>query len=144
MITVKAGNKDVQLYSSIKEMPIKRYKLMQQYLLQEAGIGSTISDIDQHLSKVAQFVAADKKDEAVEELTNLRYNFFSVMTGLSFKSKAFCCLMSCGVDEGLLLVEEMSEGDVSETWETVKKNLIQSYQPTSPGGSEAILSTLKT
>ncbi|MBL7738717.1 MAG: hypothetical protein JNK14_05820 [Chitinophagaceae bacterium] len=144
MITVKAGDREVRIYSSIKEMPIKRHKLMQQYLLQEAGIGSNISDIDQHLSKVAQFVGADKKDEAVEELANLRYNFFSLMTGLSFRSKAFCCLMDCEIEEGVRLVDEMSEGDVTDTWESVKKNLILNYQHTSPDGSEAILSTLRT
>lgn len=145
MITITAGDTVLKVYDSIKEIPIKRYKLMQQYLLQEAGIGSSISDIDYHLSKTIQFLQSEKNAEAVEELTNYRYNVFALLNGLSFKSKACACLVSnYEVDECMPVIESLTEGELSEVWDRVKKNLIQSLKPISQDGSEVTLNMLKT
>lgn len=158
MITIKAGNKTFELYSSIKEMPITRHKLMQQYLLQEGGIGSTISDFDQRISSTIELLQAKKQDDAVNELSNLRYSFFSTISGLNFKSMAFACLVSkIGTKAvtdispaGLATVVENLEqtGITGEQfqghWDEVKKKLIPNYEPTSQPGMEMTLNTLTT
>lgn len=145
MISITAGDTVLKVYNSIKEIPIKRYKLMQQYLLQESGIGSTIQDLDLHLAKTVQFISSEKPAEAKEELTNLRLNFFSLLNNISFKTKACACLIADREpDDALPIIETMPEGELSEVWENVKKNLIQNLKPTSPDGLEVTLSTLTT
>jgi hypothetical protein len=57
MITIKAGDLELELFGSIKELPIVRHKLMQQYLLQDGGIGSDINAIDERISKPVKYWA---------------------------------------------------------------------------------------
>lgn len=145
MRSITAGETVLEVYDSIKELPIKRYKLMQQYILQESGIGSDLSDIDIHLSKIAQFIATEKFGEAKEEITNLRYSFFSLMNGLSFKTKACACLVSgMEPEKSLPFIEAMTEGELSDLWESVKKKLIQNLRHTSQDGLELTLNMLTT
>ena len=156
MITITAGDKTIELYGSIKELPVRRYKLMQQYLLQESGIGSDISAIDDRLSRTVNFLENSKPDEAKEELINLRYAMFSAISGLDYKSKAFSCLV-CRVNDQLF-TDMSSEGlerlveildalpveEIEKHWDGVKKKLIPNLEPTSPDISEVTLNTLKT
>ena len=128
----------IQVYSSIKELPIELSKKFNAFLLQDAGIGNSMEDVDDHLTKIMQFVGHDMKTEATEELKNLRYNLFSMLSNWNYKSAAFGCLISKvdGVSvedyssEGLsLLIAKLSEqglteGKVQEIVEEVKKNLI--------------------
>jgi hypothetical protein len=156
MITIKTESLIIELYSSIKELPITRYKLMQQYLIQDSGIGSSITDIDTHLSKTILLLQNSKLEEAKEELANLRYNFFSILSGLDFKCRAFSCLIktingesvSDFSPEGLTKITDkisiLTTEDVSDNWEKVKKKLILNLEPISLDGSEMTLNTLTT
>lgn len=136
MITITTNNKSIKLYASIKELPITRYKLMQSYILQDAGIGSTIEDVDKRMNNIMMFAASAKTDDVVTEVTNLRYTFFSMLSKIDYLSKSFACLIA-GIDdvekndlssEGLTeLVNEVSfmpRGELQDHWEEVKKNWI--------------------
>jgi hypothetical protein len=154
MITIKAGDLELELFGSIKELPIVRHKLMQQYLLQDGGIGSDINAIDERISKLVNFLEHGRPDEAKEELTNLRYALFSGISGLDFKCRAFACfvnkingeqcsdLSSDGITRTVEILSTITVGDLEQHWETVKKKLILSSEPTSRDGSELTLSTL--
>ena len=158
MITIKAGNKTFELFGSIKELPIIRHKLMQQYLLQEGGIGNTVADFDQRIAKTIALLQAKNQDDAIQELTNLRYNFFSTLSGLDFKCMAFACMVSkIGTKEvtdistsGLAAIVEilektkMSVDQLQQHWDNVKKKLIPNSEPIFPDGSEMTLNTLTT
>jgi len=52
MTTITIGEHTLKLYSSIKELPISLSKQMSSYLLQDTGIGSSITDVDDHLAKL--------------------------------------------------------------------------------------------
>lgn len=137
---VTVNRTTILFYSSIKELPIDQSKKMQNYLLQAVGIGSSIQDIDDHLSRASAFISADKKDECVEELKNLRFSMFSALNEIRYDTPAFACMIH-SVDgkrvqdyslEGLntLITELSKEGLTNEKVEQilgeVKKNLIQS------------------
>jgi hypothetical protein len=128
----------VSFYSSVKELPIDLSKKMNNYLLQETGIGSTIADIDDRMERVMIYLAGDKNKEALEEMKNLRYALFSCINELSYQSMAFGCLVHSinGKEvtdrstEGLkkmireLSAKGLSVEHVRGVMEEVKKNLI--------------------
>jgi hypothetical protein len=135
MTELKINEHTVQLYSSIKELPIVLSKRMSTYLLQDTGIGSSMNDVDDHLARLRIFVSNDRKTEALEELKNLRFNLFSMLSGLNYQSLAFGCLIA-SVDgqpvtdyssEGIAaLVDKIgiTQGDVEEYLDEIKKNWI--------------------
>jgi hypothetical protein len=140
MKAVKLNTTTINIYSSIKELPIDVRKRFDQYSIQDAGIGNSIADVDQHLEKVFTFVANDKKEDAMEELTNMRLGIFSALSGINFKSLSFACLVADNndhSDEGLTnLVSRLSDdgltdGMVTDILDEVKKNLIPNADFTS-------------
>jgi hypothetical protein len=133
---IQINKTKVLFYSSIKELPIDLSKKMQNYLLQAVGIGSTIQDIDDHLSRASAFLTADKKDECIEELKNLRFAMFSALNEIRYDSLAFGCMIHSidgkPVDysqEGLtnaiayLSKKGMTDEKVGQILDEVKKNL---------------------
>jgi hypothetical protein len=141
----------ITLYSSVKELPITLSKKFQHFMLQDIGIGNTIESIDDHLERVFMFMHADKKEEAMEEAKNLRYNLFSMLAEWDFKALSFACLIKCvngepvedRSPEGLnalldrLSTEGLTVGMVDELLSDVKKNWI-------PKGNSISLSSLET
>jgi hypothetical protein len=158
MISIVAGNRTFELFGSIKELPILRYKRMHHFLLQESGIGSTMVDIDYRMGKTVSLLQSKNHDEAITELTNLRYSFFSAISELDFKSMAFACFIhkidgqefndisSEGLTEVVRMLHdtEITVGQMEAHWESVKKKLIPNSEPISQDGSEMTLSTLTT
>lgn len=136
MIRIKISDKHgVDVYSSIKELPMEVKKKFDHFMLQDAGIGNTIEDVDTHLQKIYSFVAAQKTNDALEELNNLRFNMFSAVSEINHKSMAFACMVAGNQDftpDGLnTLIADLSgkgltSGMVNEVLDEVKKNLIQS------------------
>lgn len=138
MTEVKINDTTVQLYSSIKELPIERSKKFNHYILQDVGIGNKMEDVDDHLARIMVFMSNDKKTEALEELKNLRFNLFSMVSEWNYSSTAFGYLIKSvngkAVDldspesvtaliaelSGKGLTEEMVESSIEE----VKKNLL--------------------
>ena len=128
---------------------------MQQYLLQDGGIGSDITSIDERLSRLISFLEAGKNDDAKTELTNLRYTFFSTISGLDFKCRAFACFIkevdgkeytdfsSEGITRLTSMFDEMPVQEMEQNWEHVKKKLIPNSTPIFQVGLEPTLSTLK-
>lgn len=139
MIIVTDKGNTIELFGSIKELPIARYKTLQTVLLQDSGIGSDMAAIDQRLERILMFANAEKPQETREEVLNLRYSFYSMLKGLDYKTRAFACMISKinGVsqsdlsDEGLKstvkVIEDLnvSYEQVESWWEDLKKKLIQ-------------------
>jgi hypothetical protein len=147
MKTITINQRPVKLYSSIKELPIGLSKKMQNYLLQASGIGSSIEDIDERLSRIMVFIGSDKREDAMEEAKNLRYALFSAISEMDYKSPAFACLVHSiderevtdrsieGLNEVIEKLEGITESDIADTLEDVKKNWIPSGSFTSLSSS---------
>jgi len=91
MTTYEIAGQTITLYSSIKEMPIKLYNLTQRYLLQDMGIGSDMNSIDEHFRSLDAFLAAGKNEDAQKERENMRFNFYTMLEQVNYKSLTFGC-----------------------------------------------------
>lgn len=78
MRKVKIGKKQVELYDSIDELPIARFYKFNKYMLIDAGIGSDIGDINNHIGKISKFIDNGDKDSAKKQLDNLRHALYLV------------------------------------------------------------------
>ena len=134
----------IELYGSIKEMPIERFNELNKLATIDMGVGSTLQDFNQHFSKLHSFLKNDKKNDALLEMSNIYQNFFYAINKISIWSYSFCAFIK-SIDG-----EEYDKTEISDHRETiqrlsnkgltvdqcqstideVKKNLIQSFAST--------------
>ena len=139
MVDIKLANGTVlRMYNSIKELPIQISKKQQMYALQASGIGNSVGDWDLKIAKAISYLEADKKEDAVIELKNIRLNVFSALEGIDYKSLAFACMVAAENDVPITDYSEsalnaklnewsnagLTNGDVDEVLEDLKKNWI--------------------
>jgi len=84
----------VTLYQSMHELPAQRHSEFQCRLVQAAGIGSTMADVNKHFERLAQFMAAGRSADAADELAHLHYNFNFALEQFSPETLAFGCLVA--------------------------------------------------
>jgi len=127
---------EVKLYQSIFELPADEHAAFQRYLLQEAHIGSTLADVQQHFAKLDQLLSEGRLEEAGDERALLHYNLQFILEGFSPSSLAFGCLVYAldgeriqdRTEEGLralltnLSLSGLTAGHVQELLDEVKKN----------------------
>lgn len=93
MKELKLNGHDVRLYDSIDELPIVRFHRYNRMLLVDAGIGSDISDFDNHLERVARYIRKGDNENAAKELDNLRQNVYMIMSESGVHDLSFACLV---------------------------------------------------
>jgi len=72
----KAGkDRTATFHNSISTLPIKQYQLVQKFSLIDLGVGSTLHDVNRHLTKLDQFLEAKDYDSLALERQNLQLNF---------------------------------------------------------------------
>ena len=134
----------MKLYSSCKEMPIKRHQEFLKLSLQASGIGDNMVSIGAHFTHLAQFIQADEKEKAMQELINIHNNFYYLLNGISIKSVAFISYIHSINGKPLVDLSEenvekiiemfdvngVTEKHVEEHFIDLKKNLTQSFNPT--------------
>ena len=135
MKEVKLNGHDVRVYDSIDDLPMVRFHRYNRMLLVDAGIGSDISDFDNHVERVVRYIRKGENDNAAKELDNLRQNVYMIMQGQSVKDLSFACLVESidGVrcddlsPEGLQKVLHMLGGatrmELTEAFQSVKKKI---------------------
>lgn len=87
------GNKSITLRVTAKELPIDRYADFQKYLVQAAGIGSTMGHVEEHFGRLHRFIAAQQSQEAAREAYNLHLNLHLMLNKIDIDSLAFCALV---------------------------------------------------
>ena len=127
-----AGHK-VVLYVSIDELPIARFHKYNRYLLVDAGVGSEISDFDNHIERVVRYIRNKDNESAGKELENLRQNVFMVLSEQNIKHLSFACLVKTidgkanddlspdGLAKVLEKLSDTPRGDIQENLSSVKK-----------------------
>lgn len=111
-----AKTHSVLLYDSINNLPMDQFSKMQKYQLIESGIGSNISEFDQHFDKVAELLKHDEKNKAIQELKNMRQLFWHNMQEVDPSQLAFCCMIHSIDGE---MITDYSEGSL----EVMRKRL---------------------
>jgi len=94
MKTANIGKHIVEYYDAIEDLPIVRFHKYNKMLLIDAGLGSDITDFDAHIEKAVAFIQSGDKDNATNELNNLRKAVYFIQNGLSPKYLAFAALVS--------------------------------------------------
>lgn len=141
----------LQLFNSIKELPIGRATEARKYLLQDMGIGNNISDVDDHIEKFMLFASRNQPEDCFNEAKNMRFNLFAMIEGLDFKSMYIACLThsidntvfkSPDVAHNALIQLEITGLQAEEWMKTVKKNLILNANYTSRNSLMTLENTL--
>jgi len=64
------------------------------YLLLDNSFGSSVEEItSKHLSPLYSFIKNDKKEEAFDQINNLRQAFHLMLNEINVSTMAFCCLV---------------------------------------------------
>lgn len=116
MKAVVINKKKLLLYDSIDELPIINFQKYNKYLLIDAGIGSDVNDIDQHITKIAKYIKSNKS-LAMQELQNMRQNLFMIASNISPKYLAFAALIH-SVDGKK--VEDLSDNNLKALLDDIK------------------------
>jgi len=137
--TIDGEEKTLTFYTSVKEMPIKRYQLTQKYTLIDAGVGSTYHDVLRHFSRFEDFIIAGDMESVAIERDNLIMNMNFIMSDNWIKTYTFCTFIKTidgklvdinddNIDELVEMVEcsDIVVSTVEELVETQKKSLITS------------------
>jgi hypothetical protein len=86
-------NKVVYYDGDITELPVTRFYAFQKYLLIDAGIGSTIEDIDRHMQRISVYNEKKMTDKVALEIANLRQSLVFATQAISPGSMAFMPLI---------------------------------------------------
>lgn len=94
-VTINVGGekKTLELFSSINELPIKRYQLLQKYSLIDAGVGSTYDDVLRHLARMDSFIKAGDMESVALERENLLMNYSFMLNENYVKTYSFAVLI---------------------------------------------------
>lgn len=71
MKTLKLGKHTIEQYDSIDELPMARYQKFSKFMLVDAGLGSDIDHFAEHANRIAAFIRADRKEDALKEIRNM-------------------------------------------------------------------------
>jgi hypothetical protein len=135
MRTEKIGKNTVVFYESIKEMPIHRHTVMQVFLMQDSGIGSTMQAVEAHFKTLDSLLVSGKLEDAVKERQNMHIGFYCALEKIDFKSFAFACMIESingkqvGITEDALKdvidkLDGLNVGQLDDLLEGLKKNCI--------------------
>lgn len=138
-----SGHK-VVMYDSIEDLPITRYHRFNKYMLIDAGIGSDLSSIDEHIGRAIAFMNANDTKSTVTELMNLRQSVYLLQGEVTPRHMAFAALIvsidgkqrddisETGLQATMELLKDVKESEVSKEVYGVKKKLESELSMYSP------------
>ena len=80
-IDINGMERTASFHTSINTLPIKQYQLTQKFSLIDLGVGSTLHDVNRHLTKFDQFLTAKDYESLSLERQNLQLNFSFLLDG---------------------------------------------------------------
>lgn len=93
MVTLILKGKKVKLYDSPNSLSLERYRDFQKCIMIHSGVGSSLAELDEKIKNVVTFISKDKKDFAIQELSNIRETYNYAMSGVNMSQLAFACLV---------------------------------------------------
>lgn len=117
------AGKKVLIYDSIEELPIQRFHKFNKYMLVDAGIGSDLNDINEHLTKIQRFIKTDPKQAHIQ-LSNLRQSLFMVTEEINVKHLSLVALIYSIDGEEVTDLSDESIKRISKSLSEVKKSYI--------------------
>ena len=117
MKTITVKGKVIKLYDSIDEMPITNFQKYNKYILLDAGLGSDVNSVDEHIVNLAKLIKTNMT-KAQQELQNLRQNMYMIVSGISPKYMAFAALIQ-SIDNKPL--DNLSDDYLKEVLDSIKE-----------------------
>lgn len=90
---VNVGKHEIELYGSVKELPVLRFQTFNKHLLFSDEVGSTMADARQRVIKSMEFVKSNMETEALKELENLNLTIFNADQLYNPKARGFATLV---------------------------------------------------
>lgn len=132
MRQVKIGKKLVEIYDSIDELPIKRFHKFNKYVLVDSGVGSDLSDINDHINRTLGFVNKSDKDNAVKQLENLRQCLYLISQETNIKHLSF-----------MILVKSIDGKEIYDISDENLKHLLKIFENESKGRLDKLIELVK-
>lgn len=144
MKTLSIANRTIKLYDSTDEMPIEVFQKYNKYIIMDAGLGSDIDSVDEHIMKVARLIKAGDQVKAMRELQNMRQAMHLIISEVSPRNMAFAALVysidgkkvesisDTSLQELMHDISEVSEHTILNTIYEMKKKLsteLEAYFP---------------
>lgn len=85
---------NVELYSSIAEMPMFRKHLFDKFLILDMGLGADLNAIEAKHQNLNIYARNKKWPETIQELKNLHHTMFNAISEIDFKHLAFACMVA--------------------------------------------------
>ena len=128
MKTISLANRTIKLYDSIDEMPIENFQRYNKYIIIDAGLGSDIDSVDEHIVQIAKLINSGDKKKAMQELQNMRQNMHMIVSGISPRYMAFAALVY-SIDGKK--VESQSDTSLQELLSDLKKADVKIFEKVS-------------
>lgn len=135
MKSITIGSHTYEIYTGVEELPIARFQKYNQMIMQAAGIGSNLSDADQHLERACLYAAKGDCDSVLKELETFRTNLMFIQQDIDPKSRAFAALVKSvdgepwndisddGLSELQKMLHEGTANEVDQAVNPVKKKI---------------------
>lgn len=136
MKKLKFNGHYLEMYDGIDELPITRFQEYNRYVMIDSGIGSDLASFDGHISTLRRYIAKGDKNNANQELNNLRQNMAFVVGNTSPRMNAFVSLIKTmngkrldDVSDPEAIIKELSKkgltiGKVNGFMDSLKKKLM--------------------
>ena len=121
---LKHNNHKIEVYDSVKDLPIGRFFQFNLNLKIDAEIGSDVNAFNTRLLTVKKLIKTDP-ESAITELENLRKNVQFIMQNISPKSRAFICMIK--TIDGQSIPDELTEDIITSTLELLKQRKFKWY-----------------
>jgi len=79
----------VNLYTSIKELPITKYQDFCKLAMIDYGVGSDMAAYNAHFTKLHNLLLLNKNSDAINEMKNIHNNYFYVINNIGAWSFCF-------------------------------------------------------
>lgn len=93
MEIIKLNGNYLEMYNSIDELPIVNFQNYNRAILIDAGLGSDLSDVANHITTIRRQVANKDFENANKELVNLQHNLSFIVSSTSPLNRAFYALI---------------------------------------------------
>jgi hypothetical protein len=145
----KVGGHTVEYYDAVDDLPIVRHHRFNEFIALKSGIGSTIQDVDEHITGLVQMINRGDKEMAINKALNMGQSLKFAIENVDPQSMAFAVLvhkidgkeMNDTTDHGLnKVISLLSEIKISYSMiktivEYVKKKLKKKRKSISPKSS---------
>lgn len=118
VIKLSRTGAEVVFHDDIKELPMYKLNAFQIALMQDAGMGSNILDVDVRCAKLDAFLAAEKVKEARHERANMRFGINFMLNSINTKSICLAHLVATIDDRA---VKDTTEDDVLAVAQVLEK-----------------------